>query len=80
MFMKKFIYFSLIIFSLILLSCEEDKECKDCKIIVETLDSAGNVLSTEEKDHQTLCEDELYEKESADPVIIDNRKSYWQCN
>ena len=61
-------------FALTLNSCELLGDCSTCSQV--TYESGSEVASTP---GISYCGDELEEKESADPVIIGNRSTYWEC-
>ena len=79
--MKKILFVLATLFLIILFACEDEKspECKDCWIIVETYDSAGNIESVEEKGKSEYCDSELYDIQSKEPEEIGDKKSYWHC-
>lgn len=61
-------------------SCEEQKTCKDCHIVIETYDTAGNIESVEHKSSEEFCDEELKEIENSEAQIVGDQKSYWLCN
>ncbi len=64
----------LVFLAIVIPSCELFDDCKNCSLVTY-IDGEYE----EETTSVLYCGDELEEKEDASPVIIDNRKTQWEC-
>ncbi len=55
-------------------SCELLDDCKTCKLVVYE-----DGIKVSETTGTSYCGDDLKDKEDADPVIVGNRRSVYEC-
>lgn len=74
--MKKLIRLGAVLFVLAAIgpSCEMQDDCKTCKLVVY---ENGSKIS--ETTGTSYCGDDLADKENANPVVVGNRTSVYEC-
>ena len=61
--------------SLFISDCSLFGDCATCSLITEV-----DGVETNRTPDIAYCDEELYEKRNATPVVIGNRITYWDCN
>lgn len=59
-----------------LTSCLPEESCKFCQAVVYDVNTGAEI---DRQDATEYCGDDLLAKENANPVIIGNEKTVWEC-